>query len=645
MYFPVLLWSLVIFASFWGYGEALRRALKRPEFDDLGWGLTAAWGMAVTLAIGGFLMMLSLAKAPMLTGVVLAGAAFALYFLTQRLTSATAPQPTSKKSKSKKGKTTEERTSPPTQATNAGYLTVIANILIWGLAALAFASSIAWPHQIDPNDDLICYLLLPEKIISTGTLIEPFNFRRVGTLGGHSLLQGLVMIVGGDRAGHVADLGFGKLLLFGLAVGLIPKKSTIFQTLCALLLGLFAVVYVVPRINTMSAYTGSACILALIVTLNIALKAKITVPNLLPSALLFVAAATLRPYFGLLAGLVLFAFVVVAFFSSKENWKKTLRTVLLGLTPCALLLCWMVVLFISNQTFYMPPFPGNLNLVFLQTQNPVPLGEYFSMFWKFFSRPEIAGLLVLSCFAVFFRSSFFNKICIALSFCVAGLVVIKMSATTPEEMPRYIVPVLLPAALVSLSLLLQGNRFSRILAAIGVSLVAWFQGGPAGQLLAVQAQSLPGQFQIGAAPLHPDVQESLGTYQREIRKLQELTPQGAKILLVMDYPYTVDFSRNEAISIDTIGAAGPEAGVPLFKGPEVLKDYLKKNGFKYIMCMDFNNALLLYNRNYWMNHPRPEWYYKKIWVPRFLDFMDSIDQIANNGGLLAQKFNVRLIEI
>jgi hypothetical protein len=27
MYFPVLLWSLVIFASFWGYGEALRRAL------------------------------------------------------------------------------------------------------------------------------------------------------------------------------------------------------------------------------------------------------------------------------------------------------------------------------------------------------------------------------------------------------------------------------------------------------------------------------------------------------------------------------------------------------------------------------------------------------------------------------------------
>ena len=83
MYFPVLLWSLVIFASFGGYSETLRCALKRPEFEDLGWGLTVAWGMAVTLAIGGLLMMLSLAKTPMLTGVVLAGAAFVIYFFEE----------------------------------------------------------------------------------------------------------------------------------------------------------------------------------------------------------------------------------------------------------------------------------------------------------------------------------------------------------------------------------------------------------------------------------------------------------------------------------------------------------------------------------------------------------------------------------
>jgi len=83
MYFPVLLWSLVIFASFWGYGEALRRVLKRPEFEDLGWGLTATRGMSATLSIGGVLMMLFLAMAPMLTGAVFAGAAFSLYFFEE----------------------------------------------------------------------------------------------------------------------------------------------------------------------------------------------------------------------------------------------------------------------------------------------------------------------------------------------------------------------------------------------------------------------------------------------------------------------------------------------------------------------------------------------------------------------------------
>jgi len=85
-YFPVLFWSLLIFASFWGYGELLRRRINRPEFADIGWGLTAAWGMAVVLAIGGVLMMLHLAKAPNLTVVVLFRVAATLYYTAQSLT-------------------------------------------------------------------------------------------------------------------------------------------------------------------------------------------------------------------------------------------------------------------------------------------------------------------------------------------------------------------------------------------------------------------------------------------------------------------------------------------------------------------------------------------------------------------------------
>ena len=84
-YFPVFFWSLLILLAvalpgpniraipnprsaiaraFWGYGELLRRRIDRPEFADLGWGLTAAWGMSVVLALGSLLMAFRLAKAP-----------------------------------------------------------------------------------------------------------------------------------------------------------------------------------------------------------------------------------------------------------------------------------------------------------------------------------------------------------------------------------------------------------------------------------------------------------------------------------------------------------------------------------------------------------------------------------------------------
>jgi hypothetical protein len=85
-YFPVFFWSLLIFVSFWGYGEILWRRIDRPEFADLGWGLTAAWGMSVVLALGGLLMAFRLAKAPALTTVVLFGAAAAFYYLVGEIT-------------------------------------------------------------------------------------------------------------------------------------------------------------------------------------------------------------------------------------------------------------------------------------------------------------------------------------------------------------------------------------------------------------------------------------------------------------------------------------------------------------------------------------------------------------------------------
>jgi hypothetical protein len=642
MYFPVLLWSLVIFASFWGYGEALRRAIKRPEFDDLGWGLTAAWGMAVTLAIGGFLMMFSLAKAPMLTGVVLAGSALALYFFAQRLTRAITTQPASKKSKSKKGKAAEEINSRPTQAKHAGYPEVIANILLWTLAALAFASSIAWPIQIDPNDDLICYLMLPEKILHTGTLIEPFNLRRAGTLGGHAFLQALVMVVGEDRSGHVADLGFGKLLLFGVAMGFIKGNGRT-QTIQRILIGVFVLLFPVPRINTMSAYTGSALLLALMRTVTLIPAAKKTPPlwTWLPAWLLCAACATLRPQFGLVAGMVLTVAWAANFY---DGWKQKLpgiwTTFVILIPPALFALPWMFVLFQSNETFFLPPWYGNVNPVFLINTN-ADLANVGAVIMRFFSRHEVLPVVLLGLLALLGPRSligiFFMLACFAASVAVAY----KMSATMPVEMPRYIVPMLLPGAIFALCVINWSRPAIGILASAACVASLALNAPFIWEESKFRVSSLPGQV-AGYVPLHPDDLNNPGAYLSGLRALQEKVPAGKKILSVIDFPYLLDFSRNDIVCVDTIGAAGPGGGLPFGKGADALNNYLKENGMEYVITMDFNNALLLYNRNYWMNHPRPEWYYKKVWVPRFLDFMDNLDQLSSSNSNV-EKFHNMLV--
>ena len=169
-YFPVFFWSLLILVSFWGYGELLRRRINRPEFADIGWGLTCAWGMSVVLALGGLLMALRLAKAPNLTLLVLFGAAAALYYTVQRIAGSGNPK---------------YKIQNPKSPLSDPFILHPSSFILCFLALLAFASSISWPLQVDPNDDVVCYLFYPEKILQTGTLIEPFNVRRMFPSAGH----------------------------------------------------------------------------------------------------------------------------------------------------------------------------------------------------------------------------------------------------------------------------------------------------------------------------------------------------------------------------------------------------------------------------------------------------------------------------
>jgi hypothetical protein len=661
-YFPVFFWSLLILISFWGYGELLRRRIDRPEFADLGWGLTCAWGMSVVLALGGVLMALHLAKAANLTLVVLFGAATAVYYAAGNLTT-----------KGTKGNRPDLKSPPPRETFSILHFP-FSIFLLFSLAALAFASSIAWPLQIDPNDDVVCYLFYPKKILQTGTLIEPFNVRRMGTYGGQALLQALVMIVGGEKNGHVPDRGFGMLLLFGMLLHLsrgIPKSLGLLRFFAVGCLFFVSV----PRINTGSHLTGAAMILALILTLSrLPSPAWAGWKNYLAPAFLVAAAGSFRmTYLLCAAGIVTLEPVLRHWTSAniapgmdrerparigdndRQEQHAPIGVILKNAFACAapvalgtfiILIPWMAVLWQSNGTPMFPPFQGTMNPEFTVVGNKG--GKLFDIAHglAYLLSPE--ALVLLFCFglAQFLKNRPLTFASIFFGVTVSWFVSYRFGVTILSESYRYTFPMLMPVAYWLLVSSLRKDASdddyaTNQKALFPVILLLGFLlalGLPnAGRELGVQAESLPQQM----ASRDPLVNPALTQADRE---LQNYTPVGSKIFAAVDTPYGFDFSRNEIYTADFPG--GSAIGKwPLWQGPKALDKYLADLGFKYIIASDFDNAMLLYTRKHWKEHQRPEWFFKEINGKYFLDFMDNVDALAKSNRVIATAANLRLIEL
>lgn len=636
-YFPVLIWSLFILASFWGYGEALRRWLNRKEFTDIGWGLTAAWGMGVTLILGGALMAVHLAKAANLALLVLFGAGFAIYFLAK---SAFAPKP--KSTKSAKSASPAEPLHEPTTERK-----LFDRILIF-FAALAFASAIAWPLQVDPNDDVVCYLAFPKKILDTGTLLEPFNVRRMGTYGGQALLQAQVMIFGAERNGHVPDRAFGMLLLFGMVWHLTRGVAPRYAILRFLTVGLLFFVSV-PRINTGSHLTGAAMLLALILTLS--KSAGTTGPLLktaLAPALLLAATGSLRMTYLLCAtGIV----VLEALFRFRETAPSTLEIVKrsavavlpLGIGAFVLLIPWMAVLWQSNHTPMYPPIMGTMNPEFTILGSKAGKLVDVAHGAACLLMPEVLVLLFGLTLAAAARQKSLAVAAALAAVLVSWFTAYKFGVTVLSEGYRYTFPMLMPVVLWLLSTNLpkelaeSSEPPKTVWMALILGLLCALNLPNAGRELATQAESLPGQIFSRDRMVNPALTNAN-------RELQNYTPAGSKILVAVDTPYGFDFARNRIDLVDVPGASAIGKW-PLHRGPEALRKYLLDLGYSYIIASDFDNAMLLYTRKHWTEHQRPEWFFKEVWGKYFLDFMDNVDSLARTQRVVATAANLRLIDL
>ncbi len=620
MYLSILLWTLLLLVSFWGYGKLLSEKLLRLEGDIVsGWGLPTALGLSVVIFLGGLLMLFGIAFPKTLSAMIWIGAFCALWLKGQEISS-------------------QGFKWPPLQHPT--------DIILIALALLAFLTSIYWPHQIDVNDDWIAYLMFPERILQTGTFIDEFSLRRVNALGGQSLLQAIVMIVGSPENGHILDRGIGAILLLTLLFEIskdIDKKWWFIR-----FLGILAAMAVsVPRISTTSHLLGMVLLLAMICILDRVDHLKTHgILNYIPIILILAGVSTLRPIFAITGGFVIILFGIILCIRSPEKIRRSiLMTAFIGITTFFVLIPYMILSWKSSKTPMFPLMTGTANLfqMFGGTKEG-GLADWIGAV-NFIASPQIVvmflGMLLISFIP---RKQRALAYAVAISALLAVfLSAFKMSASSFYDVYRYTYPL---AGFAFFWILLRIITFSSIkkenpVAAplsVGLAICLFFSAHWQSMFAEFKTEisTIPTQikgFSFVVAQLKPFYKE-----------LQERVPAGEKIFSIVDAPYLLDFSRNPIDCVDSPGGASPHPGMPFGQGAEVLRDYLRAKGFRYILCVDFGNAVQLYTRKLHENHPRPEWYMKEVSKRYFMDFFNNMDDIALTTEI-SQAGNVRLLDL
>ncbi|MDB4933467.1 MAG: hypothetical protein JWP87_439, partial [Labilithrix sp.] len=111
-------------------------------------------------------------------------------------------------------------------------------------------------------------------------------------------------------------------------------------------------------------------------------------------------------------------------------------------------------------------------------------------------------------------------------------------------------------------------------------------------------------------------------------RVQNAIPSGARMLVMLDEPYFLNYSRNEIWNLDMPGTASPQPGIPCFQGPEPVAQYLHEQGIRHVAFVLPDRSTYLYRRDIWFDHlydPDEIW---RTYAPYMVDVMDNLVALA-----------------
>jgi len=627
-YFFAFFWGLAVLGAFIGYGRLLSHLCGWERKESLGWGMQAALGMAAVVAVGGWLLLCEVSTTPVMVALIIAGDAAAIFYFFR---------------------------NDANNLARFDRCAFLKDLPLWILAAVVYAAAVTWPGNIDPNDDIMCYLAMPERIAQTGTLQDPFTARRTYALGGHMFFKAIIQCVTSERTGHLPDMGIAKLIIFGI---LLSRTAALAESHFLLRLAFIAafLVFPVPRISTNSSLTGVCLVLPALLLLADYFKSNSgRLSKALQAGLLLAGALTMRPTFLILPVAACGFFALWQLCQIKDS-KDLISIARIQSTPwlavVLFLLPWMILSYIDCRTPFFPLIPGNANMNFMTMgSKDGPVADLVSA-CSFLTRPEVAAL-VIPLFLVFLLPvEKFVKCAVGASLVASLYIAYKAGVAAPLDMFRFTFPAPFTGFLFGVCSIsgFQSTDHSSTSAikgslitpagfvAIAVGILGLVHFAPSMSLLSESISSLYAQA-TKPGPFLPQ------GYKDEYKALQDLTPKGSSILFAVDAPYLLDYKRNKIFNIDVIGAASPAPGIPLFDGPEKLKSYLQKLGINYVIAVKWDRGIHFLNRKTWLEHKGSEWFWKELHRPPILNFMTYVDELEKKNKTVDLGGNCRLIQL
>jgi hypothetical protein len=641
-------WGLAMLLSLHGWGLLVESLVRPRERVDIG--LSLSWGLAATLAAGGVACASHVGARPFLIGQIVVGSLLSIGFRAKRWR----PAPS-------------RRRLFRALAQPLPYLFAFAVMILPAINYLGLLGD----YKFNAADDQPLYILEAEKIVQTGASFDPFNSRRVALYGGADYLNAQFIAVGKSYQLHVVDDGVGMLMLFALVVGAVARRGLRRTNLAHLAFPLLLLATLGDvRINIGSLVTGAAAFVGVYRTFLLIAGQPMGGPAVGDEtvsvrwlALLGACVAAtwvLRPTIAVPAALFVALalarrrFLEMPRATGRATWLSVRDAVLVGFSCLAFVAPWLVVFHESVGSFAYPfmkgnatpgfvlmkaepglaynlkhwlgdllhPIPIYTSLLFL-TAGVLPLGWTASRS----RRPDFIPLLSVVCFVSLCFTSYMSGACedwvnarYLYGFLV-GTILMITSSIVPSETPYNATAS--PRALLAAAALVGHIAAMR-------------------ETLKTTALARVDLFESASTRWREDARGDQETVQHYL-DVQGHVPEHNAVAVVVNEPCRFDMKRNEVYSLDNSpGGLGPKPGFPIFKGPNVLADYLQHNGVRYLIAGNFHDLI---NVDSWRGFLKTTHSYLGYEAPIVVDALESLEKIVKSRRAIYENFGMKVIDL